>query len=69
MKSRGKWSWFYGVALPLAILAYLYTPALVLYYKVKHNVRQNPSFACIPEPLPTSEIAQTASQKFALYGV
>lgn len=58
-----------AVALPLAVLAYFYGPALAIYYNVKQNVKEDPSFARVPEPLSTNKTAQAAGQKLELYGV
>jgi len=44
----------------------------VIYRRPNHGssqLREDPSLARVPEPLPTSQTAQAAGQKFALYGV
>lgn len=70
MNSRGKWGLLVcGVALPLAILAYFYGPAFVIYYKVKNTIKNDPLFARVPEPLPTKNISQPSGQKLAFFDV
>jgi hypothetical protein len=70
MNSRGKWGLLVcGVALPLAILAYFYGPAFVIYYKVKNTIKNYPLLARVPEPLPTKNISQPSGQKLAFFDV
>ncbi len=70
MNIRRKGAWF-GCAglLGLALFAYVYGPALVLYRVTKREVKDDASLARVPEPVPTNKIAKAAGRAFSFFGV
>ncbi|PYT91800.1 MAG: hypothetical protein DMG36_17065 [Acidobacteria bacterium] len=70
MKSQGRRGLFIcEIVLLLTVFAYFYGPALGIYYATKRAVKDDPSFARVPEPLPTNNIAQAASKKLTFFDV
>lgn len=70
MNLRNERSWLVCVGvLALGIFAYVYGPAIELYYLTKRAVKDDASLMRVPVPVTTSKATQPAGKAFVFFGV